>query len=232
MHDLWATLFLFSFIGLIIGLFKPKIMFLGNKDKTRKHVLNLYGTLTLIFLIFDSYTMPPINHDSTIKQSNVSNNVASITTNKPVNNSKQEFDAFYNNFKKYHDGLGDAFSKLQNSMDMMDKGGINPTDFYNYLKATENLLLIAWSDTDKMEVPKGLDDSQSKEVEQCIKYLSLSALTGKEAVGSLMNVMNNKNYMENKMNFENNIKQALAAHKNAGENIEKVKNEIYKQTAK
>lgn len=198
-----------------------------------KWCFGYFGIFILLVIIGSVFG----NNDST-KTTNTlnasANTIASSNTNSKIvtttnNLAKQEFDNFYQNYKKYHNGLGDTFEKLQISLDKTTKGEINTVDFYNFLKAVDNLFLVSWSDIDKMSPPKSLDDEKKKEMQQCIDYLSFSALTGKNAVEALISGMNNPNSIEARSNFKNNIQNAITAHKAAGENIERIKNELSKK---
>jgi len=224
-------------IFLVAGILNPNLsIFWGEKEsRTKKKVLSTY--LSILIISFLGFTLTYKNDEVNQKEplsstsqiiSNQTNTIKEdLKTNATTNTtSNEEFLNFYRDFKKYHNELGETFNKLQIALDKTATGKANPVDFYNFLKATDNLFLIAWSDLDKKTIPNGLNDAQKEEVKQCLDELSFSALTGKEAVESLMEGMNNPNSMEAKSSFKDNIQKALIAHKVAGENIEKIKSEL------
>ncbi|MBU2700143.1 hypothetical protein Ga0466249_001235 [Sporomusaceae bacterium BoRhaA] len=88
--------------------------------------------------------------------------------NNAINKSNQEFDSFYQDFKRDHTTLGENYLDLQNALNKTTEGKTNPVDFYNYLKSTQNVFLLGWSDLDKKTAPNGLNDAQKKEVNESI----------------------------------------------------------------
>ncbi|MGR3320089.1 MAG: hypothetical protein ACUZ8O_16600, partial [Candidatus Anammoxibacter sp.] len=50
----YEILFFISFLGLVIGLFDPKLVVLWGKTKTRLRVILIYGTALVVFLVLIS----------------------------------------------------------------------------------------------------------------------------------------------------------------------------------
>lgn len=84
MEDLFMILFLLSFVGLIIGMIKPKIVIKWGKKKNRLQVLKYYGIGIIIFFVLFGMTSEPVNkqENGTIQkesvQKKVENNDSSV----------------------------------------------------------------------------------------------------------------------------------------------------------
>ncbi|NCD01163.1 hypothetical protein EOL94_03670 [bacterium] len=84
MDNFFAFLFLVSFILLIIGLIKPSNLSFIKKEMTRKNVLLLFGSLTVVFFVLFGIT----TDSTTQNQENIREN--KITENNSVEQSQEE----------------------------------------------------------------------------------------------------------------------------------------------
>lgn len=59
MGNLFVVLFLLSFVGLIVGLIRPKLVIRWGSTRTRGRVILTYGLATVVFIILSGVTAPP-----------------------------------------------------------------------------------------------------------------------------------------------------------------------------
>lgn len=182
----------------MLGIIKPTLVIRWGTIKRRGRVLLVYGLSIFAFMVMIGVTAPALTPEQQAKA--VVKKQETVKTQEVVTakskQSQEEFDAFYQDLKKYHTFLDKDLSDLKMALDKTSKGTINSVDFYTYLKSLQNVFLLAWSDIDKKTAPNGLNDAQKKEIDEFIKFLSLLALSVKEAVEALMEGMNNPNSMK------------------------------------
>jgi hypothetical protein len=255
MQNFFGVLFFISAFILLLGIIKPTLVIRWGIVRSRGRVFLIYGLSTFAFMFMIGVTAPELTPEQKqakelAKQQETINTTVKLDEEKAKlaqefkekgqksykeakekeqaerNKPHPEFDVFYQDFQKYHSVIGKDLSDLKMALDKTSGGTINSVDFYNYLKSLQNVFLLAWSDIDKKTAPNDLNDAQKKEVNESIRFLSYSALSAKEAVEALMEGMNNPNSIEARSNFKTNIEKALTAHKVAGENMEKIKNDL------
>lgn len=255
MQIFFGILFFISTAMLLLGIIKPPLVIRWGIVKNRGRVFLIYGLSAFLFLVLLGVTVPQLTQEqkqakelakqqdiisTTEKQDEEKAKLAQEFKEKgqkkyieskqneqaEKNKPHPEFDAFYQDFEKYHNDMSKDLSDLKIALDKTSNGTINSVDFYNYLTSLQNVFLLAWSDLDQKTAPNDLNDTQKKEVNESIGFLSYSALSAKEAVESLIEGMNNPNSIEAKNGFKTNIEKALTANKVAGENMEKIKNDL------
>ena len=114
---------------------------------------------------------------------------ANKKNNTTANNA--EFDAFYQEFKKWHNLQNENMSRLQFLLDGTAKGNFKSVDFYDYLKSMSGLYLEGWSYWNKKSIPSGLNGKQGQDAKQIIEFTALSILSNKEAYQALMDGLDN-----------------------------------------
>lgn len=214
----FAYSFALSLLFLVIGIIAPKIVIRWGEIKTRKKAFKVYGTICIISFVLMLTFSPPSNTTQPLV-SQQENNII-----KKQNN--HEFDDFYQDFKKNHDMQEKVFTKLKTDIDNVSRGSLDLVDFYTNLKNFEGYFLNTWLYWDNKKVPSGLNEEQRKEIKQSIEFMAFSALYGKETVQALKESIDNPKSISAQSNFKENLEKALTTHKIAGENIEKIRNEL------
>lgn len=82
MFDIFGFLMLFSFLGLIIGLIKPRFVMWFGLPKKRSAALLLYLSLTLLFMVLFGATAPIPLTDHSTKLNDTTKNVSQSTAPK------------------------------------------------------------------------------------------------------------------------------------------------------
>ncbi|MBA7490112.1 hypothetical protein ES702_00646 [subsurface metagenome] len=116
MENLFVVLFLLSFVGLIVGLVRPKLVIRWGSTRTRGRVILTYGLAMVIFLILLGATAPPATKQ--VKQKPDATPSPVVEQEKPKEFSKLEItDVVYEDDKIRVSGITDLPDGSQLSVD-------------------------------------------------------------------------------------------------------------------